>query len=97
MGKNGIDLVDAGGEIVGHACASCERIVRDQNSEQPKTERLQIINADTAAPCFRCASNAARALRAIPSERRTQAARDNGKKGDPESHRRGGRPKKEQG
>jgi hypothetical protein len=43
------------------------------------------------------ACTARRALRAIPSERRTQASRANGAKGDPESHRRGGRPKKEQG
>jgi hypothetical protein len=40
------------------------------------------------------ATAAARALRAIPSESRAQASRDNGAKGDPESHRRGGRPKK---
>lgn len=34
-------------------------------------------------------------LRAIPSERRTQASRTNGAKGDPESHRRSpGRPRK---
>jgi hypothetical protein len=39
-------------------------------------------------------TKAARALRAIPSERRTQASRANGAKGDPESHRRGGRPRK---
>jgi hypothetical protein len=43
------------------------------------------------------AASAARALRAIPSEKREQASRDNGAKGNPESHKRGGRPRKERG
>jgi hypothetical protein len=38
-------------------------------------------------------SDAARALRAIPSERRAQASRDNGLKGGKPKHLRGGRPK----
>jgi hypothetical protein len=41
------------------------------------------------------ATDSARALRAIPSEKRTAASAANGAKGDPESHRRGGRPRKE--
>ena len=36
----------------------------------------------------------AQALRAIPSEKRSAASRANGGKGDPERHRRGGRPRK---
>lgn len=37
---------------------------------------------------------ASRVLRSIPSEKRAQASRDNGGKGDPETHKRGGRPRK---
>lgn len=38
-------------------------------------------------------STGMRALRAIPSDKRAAASRANGAKGDPESHRRGGRHK----
>jgi len=62
------------------ACAETERM------EGRQIPRTRIISDTTAA---------ARALRAIPSARRSEASRENGRKGDPKSHRRGGRPRKQ--
>lgn len=61
------------------------------------SERTAEIDDYTIREITPEASTAARTLGSIKSERKAAASRANGRLGDPESHRRGGRPRKSRG
>jgi len=65
----GVDLVDACGEFVGHACQSCAKgVVADvvaDNATLPELERFEVRPASEPAECFRCGRRPLKPSRAV--------------------------------